>query len=161
MIPQSANDIVSFAKDLERRAHHFFLVASQQTTNASVRSLFGELAANAHEHTLLLDELRGFQSDSSSDGGFAGGFGDVQFAGNVQFFGGNFEQRIRLTGQEKAEDLIELGLKVERELVSLYGFLLRLAPMDQTRMRYEQLLDEENFHLKRIRSLTHTAAGLR
>jgi len=160
MIPQSANDIVAFAKDLERRAHHFFLVASQQTTNASVRSLFGELAANAHEHTLLLDELRLFQSDSG-DSGFGGGFGDVQFAGNGQFFGGNFEQRIRLTGNEKAEDLIEMGLKVERELVSLYGFLLRLAPADQSRMRYEQLLDEENFHLKRIRSLTHTAAGLR
>ena len=159
MIPQSANDIVSFAKDLERRAHHFFLVASQQTTNASVRSLFGELAANAHEHTLLLDELRLFQTDTGFGSG--SGFGDVQFAGSGQFFGGNFEPRIRLTGNEKAEDLIEMGLKVERELVSLYGFLLRVAPADQTRMRYEQLLDEENFHLKRIRSLTHTAAGLR
>lgn len=157
MIPHSANDIVAFAQDLERRAHHFFLVASQQTTNASVGSLFGELAATAHEHTLLLDELRLFTNDSGSSGEFQ----DVQFAGPGSLFGGNFDQRIRLTGDEKAEELVEMALKVERELVSLYGFLLRVAPPGQSRLRYEQLLDEENHHLQRVRTLTHTAAGLR
>jgi len=120
------HDVLSFAKDLERRNHHFFAVAASHAAGSdNAHEMFAELAASHVEHLTVLEDLS-FRALEKHAASHDPGSAVAQAMGHEHLMAHQHETRVKLTAHESLEQIFETGAALEHELGKVYSFLAHM-----------------------------------
>lgn len=164
MTPYGIDNVISLAKDLERKAYRFYSFGSSHVDQTGVRQLFEQFSDAQHEHLWAISQL-GHDLAEALEGSVSGHeSGSSPLA--VQWFvvhGVTMparDLRAELTGQESAEDLLELAVEAEGSATAFYAAAGNLLATGSLRRPILHLAEQHCVRVAQLKGLfaaTHAA----
>lgn len=150
----NADEVFQVAIDIERNGAAFYRRAVELQDDPAQKEFFEGLARmeDTHERTFkrMREELAG------QEGGAAGYEPDSEAALYLQALAnghggeGNPAEARSLTGNETVEDILRIGIGLEKNSILYYSGLLEMIPEKLGRDRVELIIAEERKHVAQL-----------
>jgi len=157
----TADEVFEMAEQIERNGVSFYLEAAENISDASVRSLFHDLAAMEVEHEKVFASMRAALSDEERkptvfdpEGGAAlylKALADLQVF--VKEEEGDFILPEDLPEQEKIRKILQTAICLEKDSIVFYLGMKDLVPAKAGKDRIDKIIKEEMGHIRLLSGL--------
>ncbi|MBM4331091.1 MAG: rubrerythrin [Deltaproteobacteria bacterium] len=147
----NADEIFQMAEQIERNGSAFYRRAASLTARSITAQLFLKLAAMEDEHEKTFAHMRAELSEQESKAKVSDP--DDQSATYLRAWadGHVFDVRTnpaeRLTGKEKAEEVLKMAIGLEKDSIVFYLGMKEAVPQRSGREKIEGIIKEEMRHM--------------
>ena len=157
MVVYSANDVLTFAKDLKRRRQRWYATASARAKHADAEALLVGLAAEAHQQfqtTALLQRQLPAGDEHSSFDTPAEAAVVLEAMAHGAFLDYAIDPQIALTGKETAAEISYIAARLAENTLIFYHAVKEMVTVEGGRDQIELLIDAEAKQTGHVRDLS-------
>jgi len=145
------DEILQMAEQIERNAGKFYRQAAGRAKDRSTRGLFEELAAMEDGHLQVFSAMRARLTERQKEPTVFDPDDQIglylQAMADAKGIEGKIGPDMELTGNETAEQVLNIALNAEHNSVVFYVGLKALVKADEDRHQVEQVIQEEMGHI--------------
>jgi len=148
-ITLNADEIFEIAEQIERNGAKFYRAAAEKFS--AVRQAMLDLATDEDEHLKTFVAMRAQLTSKEQQPGVFDPDGQAQMYLRAMADGHIFDVKAdpaeKLTGQQTADDVLQMALGMERDSIAYYVGLKDFVPVKAGRDKVEDIIREEMRHI--------------
>lgn len=157
----NADEVFEIAEQIERNGVRFYREAAENISDASVHSLFLDLAAMEAEHEKVFASMRADLADEEREHTVFDPEGEaalyLRALADFQVFGKEEEENFILSGdlieQEKIRKILKAAIGLEKESIVFYLGMKELVPTKFGKDKIDKIIKEEMGHIRFLSGL--------
>jgi len=146
----NADEVFEMAEQMERNGHRFYLDAAERAKDVSLARLLKRLADMEKDHEELFAGMRRELAEGTSQLAFdpdSDAVHYLQAVADTQVFNVYGDLAQRLQEAQSQEEVLRLGIALEKESVVYYVGVRDLVPQELGRGNIDWLIEQEMSHV--------------
>ncbi len=147
----NADEIFEMAEEIESNGVKFYSKAAENISDSEVRTMLLELVEMEVKHKETFSAMRAELSDTERQSDIFDpeneGVLYLQAMADGHVFDTSTDPSSMLSGDEKVEDILKMGLQAEKDSIAFYLGLKKLVPSPTGQAQVEHIIAEEMLHI--------------
>ena len=147
----NADEIFKMAEEIERNGVKFYNKAAENVSDSEIRTMLLELAEMEVEHEKTFSAMRADLSDPEKQSDIFDPDNEavlyLQAMADGHVFDTSVDPSSMLSGNEKVEDILKMGIQAEKDSIAFYLGLKKLIPSLEGQGQVEHIIAEEMMHI--------------